>query len=216
MLFSRAGMLSLSNDLPQTACRPFDRDRDGMVPAEGGAVLILESERYAIKRDARIYAELAAAVMTGDAYNLTAPSPEATEAAYAMRMALEKAGVDPEDLDYISAHGTSTPLNDLMETRAIKKAFGPCAYDIPVSAVKSMLGHTLGASSVIELVCAIVAMKNEFIPPTINLENPDVECDLDYVPKHARAGHLKNVLVNNSGFGGKNVAMVLKNVEGRP
>jgi 3-oxoacyl-[acyl-carrier-protein] synthase II len=210
ILFSRAKMLSTRNETPQTACRPFDMTRDGAVLGEGAAVLILEKLEHAQRRGAKIYGEISAVALTSDAYNLVAPAPDASQQDRAMKQAMAITQVSSDHLDYISAHGSSTPLNDRIETLAIKKAFGGQAYRIPISSIKSMLGHALGACTAIELVATVVAIQNQFIPPTINLNIPDPDCDLDYVPNYARPGPINFALVNNSSFGGKNSSILLK------
>jgi len=207
---SRMGALSTRNDEPERACRPFDRDRDGFVFGEGAAVMILETEEHALRRGARIYAEVAGGSITCDAYHITAPDPEGDGAARAMQLALKSAGMKPEELDYISAHGTGTPLNDIAETKAIKKALGKHAYQVAISATKSMVGHLLGAAGAISALAAVLAIRDEVIPPTINLENPDPECDLDYVPLVARKCAVRAAMVNGFGFGGQNAALLIK------
>lgn len=212
-VFNRARVLTTHNDPPETACCPFDTDRDGIVLGEGGAVLVLERLEYARKRDARIYAEVAGVALTADAWSLVAPEPQANQQARAILKALKMAGLSAGQIDYISAHGTGTRLNDRVETHAIKKSMGEAAYRIPVSSSKAMLGHTLGACSVVEIIKTILAMWEHFIPPTLNLTTPDPECDLDYVPQAARPGDIHRALVKNSSFSGKNSAIVLKNWE---
>jgi 3-oxoacyl-[acyl-carrier-protein] synthase II len=200
--------LSTRNDEPERACRPFDAGRDGFVMSEGAAVLILESLRHARRRGARIYAEVLGYGSSCDAYHITAPDPEGAGAALAMAAALADAGLGPGDIDYINAHGTSTPLNDRLESLAIKQVFGPRAYQIPVSSTKSMIGHLLGAAGAIEAVATILTMVRGVIPPTINYEEPDPECDLDYVPNVARPARVDRALSNSLGFGGHNVTLV--------
>jgi 3-oxoacyl-[acyl-carrier-protein] synthase II len=213
LLFARARMLSIHYSNPEQACRPFDAERNGTVLGEGAAVFILERLEHALKREAKIYAEVGSVVLTSDAYSLVVPEPEANQQARAMQLAMQKASVPPDCVDYISAHGTGTYFNDKTETLAIKKAFGEKAYHIPISSSKAMFGHPLGASTALEVAKTIIAMQNQLIPPTINLEHPDPECDLDYVPNHSRKGDIRTALVNNSSFGGKNSSIVLKKWE---
>jgi 3-oxoacyl-[acyl-carrier-protein] synthase II len=210
LLFSRAGMLSTRNESPQTACRPFDATRDGVVLGEGAAVLVLERLEHAERRGATIYAEIAAVALTSDARSLTAPAEDGAQQARALCEAMRAARVTPSEVDYISAHGTSTRLNDRVETLAIKKAFGKWALTVPVSAMKSMVGHSLGACTSIELVGTVLAMQQGFLPPTINLTTPDPQCDLDYVPNQSRRARIDIALVNNSSFGGKNSAVLVR------
>lgn len=209
-LFSRAGLLSSNNGSPESACRPFDLQRDGTVLGEGAAVLVLEKWEHAQKRGARIYAELCSAALTNDANSLFAPAPDAEQQSRCMAKALEKAGLTAGELDYISAHGTGTPLNDETETLAIKKACGERAYHIPVSSSKPALGHTLGACTALETVKTLLAIQHHFLPPTLNLASADPKCDLDYVPRCSRAADIHVALVNNTSFGGRNSSMVLK------
>ncbi len=210
LLFSRAGMLSTRNEVPETACRPFDATRDGVVLGEGAAVLVLERLEDAERRGATIRAEIDAVSLTSDGRSLTAPAEDAAQQARALSEAMQAARVTPSEVDYISAHGTSTRLNDRVETLAIKKAFGEWAWTVPVSAIKSMVGHSLGACSALELVGTVLAMQHEFLPPTVNLTRPDPQCDLDYVPNRARPGHIDVALVKNSSFGGKNSAVLVR------
>lgn len=198
------------NDTPQKASRPFDKDRDGFVMGEGAGILILESLEHAKARGARIYAELAGYGMTCDANHLTAPHPEGVGAARAMKLALEDAGLKPEDIDYINAHGTSTPLNDPLETLAIKKAFGDHAYKLKVSSTKSMTGHCIGAAGAIEAIISTLAIKDSFVPPTINLDEPDPKCDLDYVPNKGQSIKVRAAMSETLGFGGHNGVVVIK------
>lgn len=202
------------NDDPQRASRPFDRDRSGFVMGEGAGMLVLEEYEHAKARGATIYAELAGYGMTCDANHLTAPHPEGLGAIAAMQTALAEAGLKPTDIDYINAHGTSTPVNDPIETKAIKAVFGDHAYKLKVSSTKSMTGHCIGAAGGIEAIISILAMRDGIFPPTINLENPDVEhgCDLDYVPKKAVPGNIKAVMSNTLGFGGHNGIVVFKKI----
>ncbi len=206
----RMGPLSSRNDDPQRACRPFDKNRDGFVYGEGAAVMVVETEEHARQRGAHIYGEVAGGAVTGDAYHLTAPDPSGDGAARAMRLALEDAGMTPEEIDCIFAHGTGTPLNDAVETRAIKTVFGDHAYRLAVSATKSMVGHTLGAAGAISALAAVLAIRDGVIPPTINYETPDPECDLDYVPNVARKQEVNATMINGFGFGGQNVAVIIR------
>jgi len=212
--FAAARALSRRNDDPQRASRPWDRDRDGFVLSEGAGVVVLESLEHAQKRGASIYAELIGYAATADAYHMTQPTPEGDGAALCMRRALRSAGIGPEDVDYINAHGTSTPAGDLAETRAIKKAFGEQAYRIAVSSTKSMTGHLLGAAGGIEAIFTLLAIRDQVAPPTINLENPDPECDLDYIPNHARKMKIDTAISNSFGFGGTNSTLVFKKFTG--
>ncbi|MBN1481424.1 beta-ketoacyl-[acyl-carrier-protein] synthase II [candidate division KSB1 bacterium] len=206
--------LSLRNDEPTRASRPFDKDRDGFVIAEGGAVLILETEDNARSRGAQILAEIAGIGMSCDAYHITASPPDGRGAAQAMNLALKDAGLAPQDIDYINAHGTATPINDPAETEAIKAVFKEHAYNIPVSSIKSMVGHSLGAAGAIEAVASICTIRENVIPPTINLDEPDPLCDLDYVPHVARHQQVNTVLSNSFGFGGQNCVLVFRGHEG--
>lgn len=210
IIFSRAGLLSTRNEAPESACRPFEATRDGVVLGEGAAALMLERLESAQKRNAKIYGEILGVAMTNDAHHLVAPAPDAIQQARALQLVLEKAQVSPIQIDYISAHGTSTLLNDYAETVAIKEAFGERASHIPISASKSMLGHTLGACSAIETVATLIAMQQHFVPPTINLATPDPFCSLDYTPNFARPHSIDIAVVKNSSFGGKNSALLLK------
>lgn len=200
--------LSTHNDDPAKASRPFDRTRDGFVMAEGAAALILEEEERAKNRGARIYAELKGYGSTCDAYHITAPDPEGEGAARSMKLAIEDACLALEDIDYINAHGTSTPLNDKVETLAIKKLFGERAYQIKISSTKSMTGHLLGGAGALEGAATVLAIYNSIIPPTINLNEKDPECDLDYTPHHALPLKIRNALSNSFGFGGHNGTLV--------
>jgi 3-oxoacyl-[acyl-carrier-protein] synthase II len=210
---SRMGALSRRDDDPQHACRPFDKDRDGFVFGEGAGVMVVEAKDHARQRGARIYAEIAGGAITGDAYHITAPDPTGDGAARAMQLALDRAGMQPEEIDCIFAHGTGTELNDATETKAIKRVFGEHAYDIPITATKSMLGHTLGAAGAISALAAVLTIRDGLIPPTINLETPDPECDLDYVPHVARRQEVRTAMVNGFGFGGQNVTVIIKAYE---
>ena len=208
--FCSAKALSTRNDDPEHASRPFDKERDGFVMGEGAGIVILEALEHALSRGASIHAELIGYGATDDAYHITAPSPDGQSAARAMSNALADGGVKPEEVDYINAHGTSTPLNDKIETLAIKKVFGDYAYKIPISSNKSMIGHLLGAAGVVELIATILSMEKETVPPTINYEFPDPECDLDYVPNKARPKKIKVALSNSLGFGGHNATLVVR------
>lgn len=202
--------LSTRNDMPQRASRPFDRDRDGFVMGEGAGVAILERLDHAQKRNARIYAELIGYGMSGDGYHMTAPSPDGEGASNCMKAALSDAGIGPQEVSYINAHGTSTPLNDKVETIAIKGVFGEYAKKVAVSSTKSMTGHLLGAAGGVEFVACALSIKEDIIPPTINYENSDPDCDLDYVPNKARYCRVNVAMSNAFGFGGHNAALILK------
>jgi 3-oxoacyl-[acyl-carrier-protein] synthase II len=204
--------LSDRNDSPQTASRPFEKNRDGFVMGEGSGIVILEEYESARKRGAKIYAEVAGYGLTGDAYHLTAPSPGGEGAVRCMKMALKNAGLNPEDVTYINAHGTSTPLNDLYETLAINTLFGDHTKKLMVSSTKSMTGHALGAAGGLEAVYTLMAMDKGVVPPTINYEEPDPECDLDYVPNTARDASINAALSNNFGFGGTNATLLFKKI----
>jgi 3-oxoacyl-[acyl-carrier-protein] synthase II len=208
--FANMKALSTRNDAPQQASRPFELERDGFVIAEGAGLLILEELELARKRGAKIYAEIVGYGMTADAYHMTAPDPEGRGVVNCMRQALRDAGLAPQAIDYINAHGTSTPYNDKHETMAIKQVFGDHAYTLAVSSTKSMTGHLLGAAGGIEAAFCALALAEGVIPPTINYEHPDPECDLDYVPNHARPAELNTALSNSFGFGGTNACIVLK------
>jgi 3-oxoacyl-[acyl-carrier-protein] synthase II len=212
--FNAMKALSTRNEEPEKACRPFEKNRDGFVVAEGAGILILEELEFALKRGAKIYGELIGYGYTGDAYHITAPSPEGEGAARCMRMAIKDAGLRPEDIDYINAHGTSTPLNDLTETQAIKTVFGEHAKKVAISATKSMTGHLLGAAGSTEAIFTLLAIRDGIIPPTINYDVPDPECDLDYVPNVARRQTLTVVMSNAFGFGGTNATLVLRKFSG--
>ncbi|MEL6397499.1 MAG: beta-ketoacyl-ACP synthase II [Cyanobacteria bacterium J06607_6] len=208
--FGSARALSTRNDEPQIASRPFDRDRDGFVIGEGCGILILEALDHALSRGARIYAEITGYGMTCDAYHMTAPVPGGAGAARCIQLALKDAGVTPDQVSYINAHGTSTPANDPTETQAIKTALGDAAAKIPVSSTKSMTGHLLGGSGGIEGVAATMVVNQDQVPPTINLDNPDENCDLDYVPNQSRSLPVDVTLSNSFGFGGHNVTLVFQ------
>jgi 3-oxoacyl-[acyl-carrier-protein] synthase II len=214
--FVSARALSCRNDAPEKACRPFDRERDGFVMGEGAGILILEELEHALSRGARIYAEIVGYGMTCDAYHITSPVPGGTGAARAIQLALKDAGISPDRVDYINAHGTSTPANDKTETLAIKTALGEeNARNVAISSTKSMTGHLLGGSGGIEAVATALAIANDIMPPTINLENPDPDCDLDYIANHSRQ-KIVNVAISNSfGFGGHNVTLAFKKYTGK-
>ena len=208
--FCQMKAMSTRNDDPERASRPFDAARDGFVCGEGGGLLVLESLDHALARDARIYAEVVGYGMTGDAHHMTAPDPEADGAARAMSLALRDAGVEPTSVGYINAHGTSTLYNDKSETMAIKRVFGDHARKLAVSSTKSMTGHLLGAAGGIEAIATAFAIHHGILPPTINYETPDPECDLDYIPNHARKQDVEIALSNAFGFGGTNATLVLR------
>jgi len=212
--FNAMKALSTRNDEPQKACRPFEKNRDGFVIGEGAGILILEELEFALRRKAKIYAELIGFGYTGDAYHITAPPPDGEGAARCMKMAIRDAGLTPEEVDYINAHGTSTPLNDVTETIAIKTVFGEHAKKIPISATKSMTGHLLGAAGSTEAIFTILSIRDGILPPTINYEEPDPECDLDYVPNQARRQKIRVGMSNAFGFGGTNATLIFKKFEG--
>jgi 3-oxoacyl-[acyl-carrier-protein] synthase II len=213
--FARMHALSTRNDDPERASRPFDKDRDGTVISEGAGIVILERLEHALARGARIHGEVLGYASSSDAFHISQPDPEAAGAIRAMRWALEDAQVDLNEIDYINAHGTSTPLNDATETFAIKKLFGEQAYEIPVSSSKSVLGHALGATGAIEAIFCIQALQRSIIPPTWNYETPDPDCDLDYVPNAPRKSDLETVLSNSFGMGGQNSCLVLRKFNGK-
>jgi beta-ketoacyl-acyl-carrier-protein synthase II len=208
--FCQIGALSTKNGDPTRASRPFDRERDGFVMSEGAGVLILESLENALKRGIAIYAEVLSYGTTNDAYNMVQPLPDGEQGRRAIQLALQNADIKPNDVDYINAHGSSTPLNDKIETKIIKEIFGEYAYKIPISSIKSMIGHSLGAAGAIEAIASVLTIKHQYIPPTINYENQDPECDLDYVPNRGRSAYVNVVLTNSYGFGGKNSAIILR------
>jgi 3-oxoacyl-[acyl-carrier-protein] synthase II len=208
--FALIRAMSTRNDDPTSASRPFDRDRDGFVMGEGSAVLILEERTRAIARGAPIYAEILGYGITNDAHHMTAPLPDGSQAARSISLALNDADIAPTDVGYVNAHGSSTPLNDATETIAIKRVFGEHAYRMPVSSTKGYYGHALGASGAIEAAICSLALRNRWIPPTVNLRTPDAACDLDYVPAMGRAADLDVVLSNSFGFGGINAALVMR------
>ncbi len=211
--FCSAKAMSTRNDEPQKASRPFDKDRDGFVMGEGAGVLILEELEHAKKRGATIIAEVIGYGMSADAHHITSPSPGGEGAARCMASALKDAGVDPTEVQYINAHGTSTDQGDIAETQAIKRVFGEHAYKLAVSSTKSMTGHLLGATGGVEAIATAYALRDQVLPPTINLENPDPECDLDYVPNHARKATVNVAVSNTFGFGGHNATVILKRYE---
>jgi len=208
--FSLLGALATNNDSPQKASRPFDRKRNGFVLGEGAGILILEELSHAVERGAHIYAELIGYGSSSDAYRITDSPENGRGAAMAMKAAIIDAKLKPPDIDYINAHGTSTPQNDRAETNAIKGVFGDYAYDIPISSIKSMIGHTISASGAIELISTILSVQHNIIPPTINYENPDPKCDLDYVPNKSREARVDVALSNSFGFGGQNASLIVR------
>ncbi|EOC5524131.1 beta-ketoacyl-ACP synthase II [Listeria monocytogenes] len=210
--FTANKALSLNPD-PETACRPFDKDRDGFIIGEGAGIVILEEYEHAKARGAKIYAEIVGYGATGDAYHITAPAPNGEGAARAMKMAIDDAGLTPDKVDYINAHGTSTPYNDEYETQAIKTVFGEHAKKLAISSTKSMTGHTLGASGGIEAIFALLTIRDNIIAPTIHLKNQDEVCDLDYVSNEAREANVNVVISNSFGFGGHNATLVFKRIE---
>lgn len=206
--------LSTRNDDPQGASRPFDRDRDGFIISEGAGILVLEAMDHAVARGATIYAEMVGYGLSGDGYHMAAPPDDGDGAVRCMQMALADAGMNPADIDYINAHGTSTPLNDVVETRAIKRVYGEHARKLAISSTKSMTGHMLGGAGGIEAAFTALTIKHGVIPPTINLQNPDPECDLDYVPNEARQMKIRAAMSNSFGFGGTNAVIIMKRFEG--
>jgi 3-oxoacyl-[acyl-carrier-protein] synthase II len=213
--FAAAKALTTMNDQPEVASRPFDKNRDGFILGEGAGVLMLEAEEHALARGAKILAELAGYGATSDAFHITQPDENGEGAGRAMRKALQEAGLQADDIDYINAHGTSTPMNDKLETVAIKKVFGEYAYSVPVSSTKSMTGHLLGAAGAVEAVISVLAIQHGIIPPTINYQTPDPDCDLDYVPNVARSAALQTVMTNSLGFGGHNASLVFRHYQQR-
>ncbi len=207
--FANMGALSKRNDAPEKASRPFDKNRDGFLLAEGAGILVFEKLEHAKARGAKIYAEVLGVGNSNDAHHITAPDPDGSGGAYAMKRALQDANLGPGDISYINAHGTSTPLNDKIETAAIKRVFGDHAAKIPISSTKSMVGHLLGAAAAVELQATILAIRDGVIHPTINYETPDPECDLDYVPLEKRAVRIENAMSNSLGFGGHNSAIIV-------
>ncbi len=212
--FDRVGACSRLNDDPERASRPFDKNRTGLVFSEGGAVIVLEELEVARSRGATILAEMIGYGSTSDAFHITAPDPEGQGASMAIQLALEDAGLTPSDIHYINAHGTATALNDVMETKAVKRVFGSHAYHVPMSSTKSMTGHGMGATAAMESIFAVLALRDQIAPPTINLTDPDPECDLDYVPNAARPVAMSQVMTNSFGFGGHNVSLIFKAVAG--
>lgn len=212
-----ANLTALScNEDPKDACKPFDKERDGFIIGDGAGILILEELEHALARNAKIYGEVVGFGCTSDAYHMTAPLTDGSGGAAAMKLAMEEAGITPKDVDYINAHGTSTPANDSSETNAIKLAFGEEAYNTPVSSTKSMTGHLLGAAGAVEAIISIKALEDNFLPPTINYKNPDEECDLDYIPNEGRkVEDAQYALSNSLGFGGHNCVLCLKKWNGK-
>ena len=208
--FASMKAMSTRNDEPEKASRPFDKERDGFVMGEGAGVLVLETLASAQERGADIYAEVVGYGASSDAHHITAPAPGGEGAARAMEMAIDKSEMNPEDIDYVNAHGTSTPANDKLETAAIKKTFGDYASQLPISSTKSMTGHLLGGAGGVEAIASVLSIKNNIIPPTINYENEDPECDLDYVPNKARETEVKSALSNSLGFGGHNATLLFE------
>ena len=202
--------LSERNDDPQHACRPFDRERDGFIMSEGSGIVVVEELNHAIQRGARIYAEIVGYGMSDDAYHITAPDPEGSGGARAMKLAIVDGGLRPEDIDYVNAHGTSTPLNDKLETRGIKTVFGEHAYKLLISSNKSMVGHLLGAAGAVESVATVLTIYHDHVPPTMSYEVPDPECDLNYVPNKAQKATVRAAINNSLGFGGHNCTIALK------
>lgn len=213
--FAAMRAMSTRNDAPTKASRPFDRDRDGFVMSEGAGVVVIEELEHAKRRGAHIYAELLGYGLTSDAYHMTSPNPQGTGAARCMRMALKKAGLNPQDVDYINMHGTSTPVGDLCETKAVKEVFGERSTNgLVVSSTKSMTGHLLGAAGAVETIACVMTIQNQLIPPTINLDNPSPDCDLDYVPHVAREKKVRVAMNNSFGFGGHNATLVVQEFAG--
>ena len=210
--FNACQALSKRNDDPKTASRPFDADRDGFVLGEGAGVLVLESQTSMEARGAEPIAEMIGYGATADAYHITQPGPEGEGGARAMKMALSKANIAPKEVDYINAHGTSTPLNDKFETMAMKSVFGEHAYKIPISSTKSMTGHLLGASGALEAAITVMALKNQTVPPTINLQNEDPDCDLNYTPGSPKPSEIGTAMSNSFGFGGHNASLIFQNL----
>lgn len=211
--FGNAHALALRNEEPEKASRPFDKERNGFVMGEGAGIVVIESLEHAMQRGANIIAEIVGYGMTGDAYHVTGVAPEGEGATRSMKMAIDDAGLEPTDIGYINAHGTSTQLNDKFETMAIKNTFGDHAYKLAVSSTKSMMGHLLGAAGGVETIVTALALKEKVLPPTINYEYPDPDCDLDYVPNEARKAEIHTALSNSLGFGGHNATIVLKAFE---
>jgi 3-oxoacyl-[acyl-carrier-protein] synthase II len=214
--FAAARALTTGNSDPARASRPFDARRDGFVLSEGAAILVLESEEHALARGATILAELAGYGATSDAYHITQPDDRGEGAARAMQLALRQAILQPDEIDYLNAHGTSTPINDRLETLALKRVFGEYAYDLPISSTKSMTGHLLGAAGAVEAAICVLALQKQVIPPTANYETPDPDCDLDYVPNVARPARLEAIMTNSLGFGGHNSSLILRTYRTTP
>ena len=212
--FNLLTALSTRNDEPTKASRPFDRDRDGFVLGEGAGMVVLESLEHAKARGAKIYGELSGFGSTADAFRITDTHPEGRGAISCIKMALADAQVNPEDIDYINAHGTSTSVNDRVETLAIKQVFGQRAYKVPVSSTKGMMGHLIAAAGASEVIFCLLAIRDNAVPPTINYDTPDPDCDLDYVPNEAREAPCTTTLTNSFGFGGQNIALVLRQFKG--
>jgi 3-oxoacyl-[acyl-carrier-protein] synthase II len=210
--FNALRALSTRNDDPEGASRPFDRDRDGFVISEGAGIVILESEEYARNRGARIYAEIIGYGASDDAYHIVMPDENGEGAYRAMEEALEDGGLEPGQIDYINAHGTATDLNDRMETRAIRRLFGPAAEKVAISSTKSMTGHLIGAAGAVEVIYTVMAMMKGVVPPTINLQHPDPQCDLDYTPNKAVSRQIEYALSNSFAFGGQNASILLRRV----
>jgi 3-oxoacyl-[acyl-carrier-protein] synthase II len=206
--------MSTRNDEPERACRPFDRERDGFVMGEGAGIVVLEKLEHALNRNAPIHAEVIGFGMTSDAYHVTIPEPGGESFVRAIEMALEEAGIEPQEIDYINAHGTSTKLNDPIETQAIKKALGKRAYEIPINSTKSMIGHLLGGAGGAETIATALTIRDGLVHPTINYEFPDPECDLDYVPNKMRRVPVRTAMSTSLGFGGFNSALILRRYEG--
>jgi 3-oxoacyl-[acyl-carrier-protein] synthase II len=202
-----------TNPDPKTASRPFDKNRDGFVIGEGAGIIVLEELEHALARGAKIYAEIIGYGATGDAYHITAPAPGGEGGARAMKMAINDGGLKPEEIDYVNAHGTSTEYNDKFETLAMKEVFGEHAYNLAISSTKSMTGHLLGAAGGVEAIFTVLAIRDSMLPPTINYETPDPECDLDYIPNKARQKEIKAAMSNSLGFGGHNATIVFKKYE---
>jgi 3-oxoacyl-[acyl-carrier-protein] synthase II len=214
MGFNRLTALSTRNDEPTRASRPFDRDRDGFILGEGAGMLVLEELEHARRRGATIYGEVAGYGSTADAFRLTDTHEDGRGAIACMKEALADAQVNPEDVDYINAHGTSTQVNDSIETLAIKRTFGEAAYKVPISSTKSMMGHLIAAAGSVEAIVCLLAIRDSVVPPTINLDNPDPDCDLDYIPHEARRKVVDVALTNSFGFGGQNIALILRRLAG--
>jgi 3-oxoacyl-[acyl-carrier-protein] synthase II len=211
--FSRLGALSQRNDAPEKACAPFAANRTGAVAGEGAAMVVVETLEHARRRGARILAEVLGYGLTSDGFHMAAPDPDAAQASRSMSLALQSAGIAPEELDWIGAHGTGTQLNDVAETKAIKMALGEAAYKVPASSIKSAMGHMFGGAATISAIMGVKAMEAGMLPPTINYEVPDPECDLDYIPNVARKADVRTVMVNGFGFGGQNASLILRKWE---